>query len=171
MFNRITGVLKLDANTFEEVEHDLNATVQAGIIVVIVAICQGIANLYVTAFSQGNILLAFFGAVFWTIVGWILWSIISYVIGTWLFAGQATIGEMLRVIGFAYAPQVLALVPCIGGIVGILWSLVAAFIAVRQGLDLDNLRTIFTILIGFAVYFIGSFFVTLFLSGFSGIFR
>ena len=26
MFNRILGVLKLDSNTFEEIEHDENAT-------------------------------------------------------------------------------------------------------------------------------------------------
>ncbi len=31
MFNRIIGVFKLDVNTFEEIEHDEGATVQAAI--------------------------------------------------------------------------------------------------------------------------------------------
>ena len=58
-------------------------------------------------------------------------------------------GEMMRVLGFAYAPQVLSIIPCIGWLVGSIWSLIAAFIAVRQGLDLDNTKAFLTIIVGF----------------------
>jgi hypothetical protein len=82
--------------------------------------------------------------------------LVTYFVGTTFFRGQATVGEMMRVIGFAFAPQVLSIIPCIGGLVGAIWSLVAGFIAVRQGLDLDDLKAALTIVIGFLVYFLGS---------------
>lgn len=85
-------------------------------------------------------------------VGWLIWSALTYWIGTSLFDGTADLGEMLRVIGFAYAPQALAIIPCLGALVGGLWSLVAGFVAVRQGLDLDNTKTFITIIVGFLAY-------------------
>jgi hypothetical protein len=77
-------------------------------------------------------------------------------VGTNLFGGKATVDEMLRVIGFAYAPQMLSIIPCIGGLVGWIWSLIAGFIAIRQGLDLDNTKAFLTVLVGFIVYVIGN---------------
>jgi hypothetical protein len=88
-------------------------------------------------------------------VGWILWSAVSYFVGTSFFGGKATLAEMLRVIGFAQAPQLLAIIPCIGAVVGGIWALIAGFIAIRQGLDLDNTKAFLTALIGFAVFVIG----------------
>jgi hypothetical protein len=90
-------------------------------------------------------------------VRWLLWSILTYLIGTNLFKGQATIGEMLRVLGFAQAPQLLSIlsfIPCLGAIIAIaaaIWSLVAGFIAVRQGLDLDNMQTAITVVLSWLV--------------------
>ncbi len=75
----------------------------------------------------------------------------TYLVGTKLFKGEATFGEMLRVIGFAYAPQMLGIVPCIGGIVGGIWSLIASYFAIKEGLDLDDTGTIVTILVGWLV--------------------
>ena len=79
----------------------------------------------------------------------------SYLVGTSLFGGQATLGEMLRVLGFAQAPQLLGIIPCLGGLVGAIWALIASFIAIRQGLDLDNTKAFLTALIGFVVLMIG----------------
>jgi hypothetical protein len=90
----------------------------------------------------------------WTFIGWAIWSGVTYLVGTNLFGGKADMGEMLRVIGFAQAPQVLGIIPCVG-IIGAIWSLIAGFIAVRQGLDLDNTKAFLTILIGFLVYIAG----------------
>jgi hypothetical protein len=72
-------------------------------------------------------------------------------VGTELFKGEATLDEMLRVIGFAYAPRMLSIIPCIGGIVGAIWSLVASYFAIKEGLDLDDTGTIVTILVGWLV--------------------
>jgi len=155
MINRIIGIFKLDVNTFEEIEHDETATTQAALVVAIVAVLTGIGSGIGASMSKGNFLGSFFVSLVWAFVGWFLWSAVSYFIGTSLFGGKATLGEMLRVIGFAQAPQFLAIIPCLGAVVGGIWALIAGFIAIRQGLDLDNTKAFLTALIGFAVVVIG----------------
>jgi hypothetical protein len=122
-------------------------------------------------FAGASFIANFISAMIWTFIGWLLWSVISYFVGTALFGGTATIGEMLRVIGFAYAPQMLAIIPCIGGLVGAIWSLIAGFIAIRQGLDLDDLRAFLTVVIGFAVYIIGNIAINLVVGGIAALMR
>lgn len=156
MINRIVGVFKLDINTFEEIEHDTSATTQALIVVLLVAIISGIGSGFGATISDGSFVRSFLGTLFSALLGWLVWSAVSWFVGTRFFGGKADLGEMLRVIGFAYSPQVLGIIPCIGGIVGAIWSLIAGFIAVRQGLDLDNdnVKAFLTILIGFFFYLI-----------------
>jgi hypothetical protein len=165
MFQRIIGIFKLDVNTFEEIEHDTNATTQAAVIVAIVAFLSAIGSGLAASFQHNSFLGSFLGTLVWTFVGWFLWSLVSWFVGTKFFGGQATVDEMLRVIGFSYSPQVLGIIPCIGGIVGAIWSLIAGFIAVRQGLDLDNMKAFLTIVIGFAFYVAGSIIISLVIGG------
>jgi hypothetical protein len=155
MFNRIIGVFKLDVNNFEEIEHDEGATMQAAMVVALVAILSGLGSGMSASFSKGSFLGSFITTLIWAFVGWILWSAVSYFVGTSFFGGKATLAEMLRVIGFAQAPQLLAIIPCIGAVVGGIWALIAGFIAIRQGLDLDNTKAFLTALIGFGVFVIG----------------
>jgi hypothetical protein len=169
MFDRIAGVFRLRANTFEEIEHDESATGQAALIVAVVALLSALGSGFLASTGQASFLTSFVTTLIWTFVGWVLWAVISYFVGTTFFGGKATINEMLRVIGFAYAPQVLAIIPCIGGLVGAIWSLIAGFIAVRQGLDLDDLKAALTILIGFGVYIVGSLLVGFLVSGVSAL--
>lgn len=61
---------------------------------------------------------------------------------------------MLRVIGFAQAPQVLGINPYLGVILGAIWLLIAGFIAARRGLDLDNTNALLTGVAGFIGYVI-----------------
>ena len=155
-FNRIVGVFKLDVKTFEEIEHDTTATSQALLIVAIVSLLSGLGSGFSSRFlGNGSFFGRFIGTLIWGFIGWLLWSAVTYFVGTKFFGGKADLPEMLRVIGYAYAPQVLGIIPCVGGIVGGIWSLVAGFFAVRQGLDLDNVKSLFTILIGAAFYFVG----------------
>jgi hypothetical protein len=153
MLERLMGVFMLNANTFEEIEHDQTATSQAAIIVAAVAILSGIGSgIGASIGGNGSFIGSFIAAIIGAFLGWILWSAITYFVGTSLFGGQADMGEMLRVIGFAFAPQLLGIIPFIGACIGALWSLAAVFVAVRQGLDLDTGKTIMTIVIGFVVY-------------------
>jgi hypothetical protein len=152
---RVIGVFKLDVETFEEIEHDPGATIQAAIIVAVVAFLGAIGSAIGAAIGDGSVVSSFFSSMVWDFIGWFLASAVIYFVGTSLFNGKATIDEMLRVIGFSYAPRVLGIIPCLGWIVGLIWSLVAGFIAVRQGLDLDDTNACLTIIVGFIVYMIG----------------
>jgi hypothetical protein len=169
MFERIIGIFKLDVNTFEEIEKDTTATSQAAVIVAIVAVLVGLGSGFTATMQEGNFFLSFISTLVWTFIGWLLWAVVSWFVGTKFFGGQATLDEMLRVIGFAYSPQLLGIIPCIGGVIGAIWSLIAGFIAVRQGLDLDNLKAALTILIGFAVYVIGIIIISAIVGGASAL--
>ena len=171
MFNRIMGVFKLDTNTFEAIESDSSATGQAAIIVAIVALLASLGSgLSAGLFGGGNFLVSFITTLVWTFIGWLLWSVVSYFVGTTFFGGKATIDEMLRVIGFAYAPQFLSIIPCVGWIIGGIWSLIAGFIAIRQGLDLDNVKAALTVLVGFVFFVVGNILVSILLGGVSALF-
>lgn len=152
MFQHIIGVFKLSSQTFETIEKDTSLTGSAALIVVIVSILSGLGNGFFNTFSDQSFFGGFIGGVLAVLLGWLLWSAITWFVGTRLFKGQADLGEMLRVIGFAYSPQVLSIIPCIGGIIGAIWTLAAGFVAVRQGLDLDNTKTFMTIAVGFVAY-------------------
>jgi hypothetical protein len=104
--------------------------------------------------------LAFIGGIVMSFVGWIAWSYITYWIGTSMFKGQATPGELLRTIGFAQTPGVLgvlAFIPILGGIVSLVvfvWMIVAGVIALRQALDLSTGQAVITAIIGIIPMFL-----------------
>ena len=149
--DRIVGVFKLDVDTFEAIEADEGATGQAAIVVLVIALIGGLGSGLGANFMQTSFLGSFASSFFATIIGWLVWSAVTYFVGTSFFGGKADMGQMLRVLGFAYAPQILSIIPCIGWLIGAIWSLIAAFVAVRQGLDLDNTKAFLTIIVGFIV--------------------
>lgn len=189
MFERIIGIFKLNRATYKEIEADETATTQAAIIVAIVGLLSGfgaamaalLANRAVGDFlpqleeSLGSALpiavptLSPVGAFLTGLIGaflaWVIWSALTFFIGTKLFKGESSFNEMLRLLGFAQAPRLLSVfgfIPCLGGIlsiVGWIWALVASYIAVKEGLDLDDGKTILTVLISFVVVIVINTFV------------
>jgi len=145
--DRMRGAALLDIATYEEVEHDADATGQAAIVVVIVAVCAAIGAVWR---GGPSIIIAPVGAV----LSWLLWSAITYVIGDKLLGGTATWGELLRTLGFAQAPGVLlifGIVPILGGIVRVVvwvWMLLTSIVAIRQALDFSTGKAIVTALLG-----------------------
>jgi hypothetical protein len=170
LVDRVIGVFRLDVNTFEEIEHDPDATMQAAIIVAIVALLSAIGSAFGAIFGDQSVFGSFLSSLGWTFVGWFLWSAVTYYVGTSVFNGTATLDEMLRVIGFSYAPQMLGIIPCFGAVIGWIWSLIAGFIAVRQGLDLDDTNACLTIIIGFILYVIGFAILGIITGGLFGLF-
>ena len=157
----------LDVDTFEEIEHDEKATGQAALVAVVSAILLalgisiGPVILQPDNLGSGSPILNFLGIAVFAIIAWLIWSAVTYFIGTKIFDGEATYGEMLRVTGFGFAPMafmVFSAIPCIGFAIALIvsiWSLAAVFIAVRSGLDLDFGRTLFTVIVGWILYAIG----------------
>ena len=149
MMQRVIGAMKLDAATYEEVEHDPDATRQAAMLVTAVALIGGLIS---GAMHADNFATSLLGQVASTFVGWLVWAVVTWLIGTKVFNGQATLPEMLRVIGFAYAPSLFSAIPCVNFFV-LFWLLATGFVAVRAGLDLDNTKTAITIILGVAAVF------------------
>ncbi len=135
---RMIGAARLDAATFEEVEADATATGQAMGVVLLVSIATGIGS--VTAGGTGS----FFFAGFLALIAWVIWAALTYVIGTRLLPEpqtHASVGELMRTIGFAQSPGILRVFIGIPGL-GLLilavvsvWMLVTMVVAVRQALD------------------------------------
>lgn len=155
--------MRLESGLFEEVEHDLAATPQALTVVVIVSIASGVAGVIgsVLGGHPGQAVSQLVFGIVGGIVSWVVWSLIAYFIGTRVFSGTATPGELLRTLGFAYSPSVLqffSFIPVLGGLISIvaaIWTLIAGVIAVRQALDFDTGKAIATVILGWlAVLFI-----------------
>jgi hypothetical protein len=154
MLARIIGVFKLNAATFEEIEHNTSLTLPAAIIVVLVSLISGVGNGLFNGFIHKSFFSGFLGALISVLLGWLLWSAVTWFVGTRFFNGEADLGQMLRVIGFAYIPLVLSIIPCVGGVIGIIWAIAAGFIAIRQGLDLNDLKSFFTVAVGALFYLV-----------------
>ena len=149
---RMLRAARLEPGLYEEVERDINANSQALLVVVIVAVASGIgAGL---ARGGSGFVSGLIGGILTSLLGWVVWSLVTYWVGTAIFHGTATPGELLRTIGFAQVPGVLnifSFVPFIGGLIGFvvfIWLLVAGVIAVRQALDFETGKAVATVLVG-----------------------
>ena|SRR5215213_913641 len=156
LFERMMRAARLDSNLYEEVEADLSATSQAATVVGIVALCGALGNAIALA-ANGNVggaVGAFIGQIIAAFIGWVAWSYITYWVGTSIFKGVATPGELLRTVGFAQTPgvlNILAIIPFLGGIVVFvvwIWQLIAGIIALRQALDITTGQAVITAIIG-----------------------
>lgn len=162
MIDRMIRAARLDASLYEEVEHRPELNQEAMIVVAIVSLLVGIGGFISSIFTgeigSGVIVLIF--QVVFSLIGWAIWSAVAYFVGTRIFGGTATLGEVLRAVGFAYTPNVLGLVqfiPCLGGIlwlVGAIWSLIAVVIALRQSLDVSTGAAVMTVIILFVIQLI-----------------
>ena len=167
MLDRLRGVFSLSAETFNEIEHDPAALWQALIVVVVTSLLVGLSGAYghvlfgIGIGTDVNTSNRFLAIAIWAIAAWILWSIITYIIGTKVFDGEATLGEMMRVIGFAYAPlaiQIFQFIPIIGLMFifgATVWAIAAGYIAIKEGLDLGSRDAFITVAVGGVLYLIG----------------
>lgn len=147
MIQRMKGAAMLDVRTYEDVEADTTATVQAAGVVLLVAVAQALGA---SGYGGRGIIAGAVAAIF----GWLVWSGVTYLIGDKLLGGTATWGELLRTIGFAQTPGLLVLLgflPVLGGLVRLaaaIWVLIAGVIAIRQALDFSTGKAIATAVLG-----------------------
>jgi hypothetical protein len=139
---RVIGAIRLQSATYEEVEHDHSATLQAGAIVVAVSLTNSV-SWYFGMWDAGWIL----RGAFQSLMAWVIGALFLWQIGTRLLPGKKTeadLGQLLRTVGFAQAPGLfglLAVIPVLGlfiPFVVAIWIIAAMFIAVRQALDYDD---------------------------------
>lgn len=156
---------KLEVDLYEEVEADKTANGQAFQAVTIASISSGLGYAIWGLISNDGERF-FWGLVLglvFSILGWLAWSIMTYWVGTTFFqtpATSATVGELMRTIGFSNSPRVLAFfafIPILGAVIAFVvsvWALVAGVIAVRQALDFSTWRAIGTCIVGWLIYMI-----------------
>ena len=156
LLERMQRAAMLDTKVYAEVEGDQGANAQAAQVVLLGAFATGFGTLISSIMSgrgDAGVLgfLVGFGA---AMLAWVVWSWITYFIGTRAFGGTATPDEMLRVLGFANAPQVLSIldfIPFFGGLVHLIvsiWLIATGLVAVRTALDFDTGRAIATMILG-----------------------
>ena len=154
MLARMLGAARLDVDTYEDVEKDKGATLQAMIVVILVAISAGVGGLLS---GEGDLVRGLaFGAIR-GVMSWAVWALVAWLVGTTLLKTQETEadwGQLARGTGFAQTPgllNVFVFVTAVGTaivVVAFLWQLVCMVVAVRQSLDYTStLRAIFVIVI------------------------
>ena len=163
--DRVVGAMKLDPNTFEDVERDTTAIGQSVAVIVLAAVAAGIGGIW-----AGGLRGIVSGAVL-SLIGFMVWSLVIWVVGTKMLpepATKADYAETFRVLGFAAAPglasalMIVGVIPILGWILAFfiwvlvwLWQCAAMVIAVRQVLDYSTTgKAIIVVLIGVVVNFV-----------------
>jgi hypothetical protein len=149
-FSRIAGAALLNAATYEEIEADRTATMQAMAVVALSSIAAGIGAVGVT----GVRLTALGGISVLAFVVWAVWAMLTLQIGTRIFptpGTEADMGQLLRTIGFATAPGILRVAGVIPGtttvvfVLTAVWMLMAMIVAIRQALDYTSTARAFAV--------------------------
>jgi len=152
---RMVGAAGFRAQSYEEVEADSSANLQAIAVVLLSSICAAIG---VGAVDSRSML----GLIAGAILTWIVWVLLTLFIGTRLLPGRETksdFGEVLRTTGFSSSIgilRVLGIVPVVGPVLFTLvtiWMLLTFVIAIRQALDYTSTSRAFVVcLLGWIIH-------------------
>jgi hypothetical protein len=135
---RALGAAKLDSRVLREIRDDSRAISQALVVVLLAAVAGAIGLVADTGLSEFLLLLV--AQVSFAIGGWIVFGAAADFVGTKLIPSARTgvsVGQVLRTVGYADAPGLLAafaIIPAIGlfvAIVGLVWVIVAQVVALR----------------------------------------
>ncbi|MBW7886344.1 MAG: YIP1 family protein [Caldilineaceae bacterium] len=159
LLENIRRAVSLDRAFYQEAANDERMGQQALLVVIIAAVLSGIGGFF-SGIMGGNFLGALMalvvGAVM-AVIGYYIWVYVIQFVGAQFFQGRATVPQLLRTLGYAYAPTALGLlsfIPCLGGLValaGWVWSLVCGFYAVREVHGLDDGKTLLTVIVGWII--------------------
>lgn len=137
LLNRMWRAAALDPDLYEEVEADPRLGWEALWIALFFSVAGGIG----AGWPHAGVVALGAGALF---AGWFAWAAVTTWLGTWYFPEPETdcdLPEMLRTIGFAASPGLLAILAVVPEMrvavfaVTTLWMLAATVVAVRQALD------------------------------------
>lgn len=149
IIDRAKRVMQLDQPVFRTIARDPNATQQAAIVVGVVAVASAIGG---ADEGIGGIILGIIGA----LVGWLIFAGLAWFFGTNIFGTPTTTTNwesLLRTLGYAQAPNVLSIfgfIPVLGwlaALVGSIWAIVTAIVAIRETLAFSTGRAIITAII------------------------
>lgn len=156
LVDNVMRAVRFDATFYRQAANDERYSQQALTVVILVAALSGIGA-FLGNLLGGNILGALLGLVLGVVLGvagYYVWVYAVHFVGAKFFQGSATAPQLQRTLGYAYAPMALGLlsfIPCVGGLValaGSVWSLACGFFAVREVHQLDDGKTLLTVVVG-----------------------
>ena len=169
--DRIIGAFTFRKGVYEEVEHDVNFTSTAWIIVVVVALLNSLGSGSSTSLVD-RLIGTGVGTVF-TVVGFAVATFVISWLGKTLFQADVSFDEMVRTLGLAYVWNVIGFLGILSIIsetftcilapvtfAAAILGLVAWFVAAKEALDLDWVQTIVTVIVGWVVMLVMGFFAT-----------
>jgi hypothetical protein len=142
---RLVGAAALDPRAYEDVEADRRATVESGVVVALSSLAAGIGARGLGAATLTDV--AFFTLL--ALALWVGWALLTYHIGARILpeaATEATLGQLLRTLGFATAPGILRVIGVWPGmtipiyVLTAVWMLLAMIVALQQALDYRHAR-------------------------------
>ena len=142
----------LDVDFYNRAEVDTSLNVQATVVVVVANGLAGVGSaIAAESTSAGAFGIAMALGILTGVVGWLVWSFVANFVGTRVFHGTSDFGQMRRVIGFAYTPLAIGVIPWLG-LIGAIWVLLAAVIAIREGMDFSTKRSVATMVTGWGAW-------------------
>jgi hypothetical protein len=141
MFGEAQRAAVLDASVYREVAADEGGLMEALQVVLFVGVASGVGSMIGAMLLRNPspvAVTAFMVDFVGTLVGWVIWAFATYVVGRFLFGGQATFAGLLRAEGYALAPYAIAfwgLVPIVGmlfRLLASLWIIVTGIVAIRE---------------------------------------
>ena len=153
----------LDVDFYNRAEADTSLNVQATLVVIVASGLAGIGSAVAAeSTSARDVGIAMSLGIVSGVVGWLVWAAVANLVGTRVFKGTSNFGEMRRVIGFAYAPLAIGIIPWLG-FIGAAWVLLAAVVAIREGMDFSTKRSVATMVIGWGAWVLTTLAINVFL--------
>ena len=159
LMDRIIGAFTFRKGVYAEVEQDATFTRTAWILVAVVAFLNQLGTQASTNLG-GWLPGAIVGAIF-AVVGFAAAALVISWVGRAVFKSEVTFEELVRTLGLAYVWNIIgvigtlaafseALSCLLGPLLILAWILmvIAWFIAAKEALDLDWVKTIITVLLG-----------------------
>jgi len=153
----------LDVDFYNRAEGDTSLNTQATIVVVVANGLAGIGSaIAAESTSVRDLGIAMSLGIVSGVIGWLVWAAVANLVGTRVFKGTSDFGEMRRVIGFAYAPLAIGIIPWLG-FIGAAWVLLAAVVAIREGMDFSTKRSVATMITGWGAWMVTTLAINVFL--------
>lgn len=159
----LSRLIRLDLTVFDDVRDDVTATAPALLVVLVASLVAGLGSwlwwVQGAPGKDGEAFLKTFilGGLFQAVL-WVLWVYIAAMILSRLFGASADLSQMMRTMGLAFAPMVIAILMVIDilavpfGVIAIAGTLLLSNAAIRASTDAEPRQVILANVAGFAVF-------------------
>ena len=157
-------LVRLDLTVFDDVKDDVTATVPALTVMLVASLVAGLGSWlwWVVGDAPGKDGEAFLktfilGGLFQAAL-WVLWVYIATMVLSRFFGASADLNQMMRTMGLAFAPMVIAILMVIDilavpfGVIAIAATLLLSNAAIQSTTDAEPRQVILANVAGFAVF-------------------